>query len=42
MGGHRLYRSGSGQGQVRGYCEYGDEPSSSLKCGEFLEWLRTC
>jgi hypothetical protein len=20
---------------------YGDEPSGSIKCGEFLEWLRT-
>jgi hypothetical protein len=23
-------------------CEYGDEPSGSIKCKEFLEWLRTC
>jgi hypothetical protein len=36
-GGHRLDRSGSGQGQVAGCCEYGDEPSGSIKCGEFLE-----
>jgi hypothetical protein len=37
MGGHRLDRSGLGQGQVAGCCEYGDEPSGSIKCGEFLE-----
>jgi hypothetical protein len=24
-------------GQVTGSCEYGDEPSGSTKCGEFLE-----
>jgi hypothetical protein len=28
-------------GQVAGSCEYGDEPWGSIKCGEFLEWLRT-
>ena len=37
MRGHRLDRSGSGQGQVAGSCEYGDEPSGSIKCEEFLE-----
>jgi hypothetical protein len=25
-----------GLGQVKGYCEYGNEPAGSLKCGEFL------
>ena len=35
-GGHRLDRSGSGQGQVAGSCEYGDEPSGSIKCGYFF------
>jgi hypothetical protein len=35
--GHRLDRSGSGQGQVADCCECGDEPSSFIKCGEFLE-----
>jgi hypothetical protein len=35
--GRRLDRSGSGQGQVVGSCVYGDEPSGSLKSGEFLE-----
>jgi hypothetical protein len=24
---------------VAGCCEYGDEPSGSIKCGEFLDWL---
>ena len=28
---------GSGLGQVAGTCEYGDEPSGSVKCGEFLD-----
>jgi hypothetical protein len=32
-GGHRLDQSGSGQGQVAGSCEYGDEPSGSIKRG---------
>jgi hypothetical protein len=36
-GGHRLDQSDSGYGQVAGCCEYGDEPSDSIKCGEFLE-----
>jgi hypothetical protein len=36
-GGHRLDRSGSGQRQVAGCCEYGDELSCSIKYGEFLE-----
>ena len=26
-----------GEGQVAGTCEYGDEPSGSVKCGEFLD-----
>jgi hypothetical protein len=40
MGGHRLDQSGSGQGQVAGCCEYGDEPSGSIKCRNFLSSLR--
>jgi hypothetical protein len=40
--GRRLDRSGSGYGQVVGSCKHGDEPSGSIKCGEFLEKLRTC
>ena len=31
----------SGQGQVAGTCECGNEPSGSIKCGEFLDYLRT-
>ena len=27
--------SGSGQGQVAGTCECGNEPSDSIRCGEF-------
>ena len=33
--------TGSGWGQVVGTCECGNEPSGSIKCGEFLDWLRT-
>ena len=32
-----LKRAGSGQGQVAGTCECGNEPSGSIKCGEFLD-----
>ena len=35
--GHGLDRSGSGQRQVAGSCECGNEPSGFIKCGEFLE-----
>jgi hypothetical protein len=31
-----LDSSGSGQGQVAGCCEYGNEPSGSMKGGTFL------
>jgi len=27
-------------GQVESRCECGDELSDSIKCGEFLDWLR--
>ena len=33
--------SGSGQGQVEGICKRGNEPSGSIKCGEFLDSLIT-
>jgi hypothetical protein len=36
--GHGLDRAVSGQGQVAGTCECGNEPSGSTKCGEFLDW----
>jgi hypothetical protein len=35
--GYGLDRSCSGQGQVPGCCECGNEPSGFMKCGEFLE-----
>ena len=25
---------------MAGTCEYGDEPSGSIKCGEFFDWLQ--
>jgi hypothetical protein len=28
-------------GQVVGACECGNEPSGSIKCGEFIDWLKT-
>jgi len=37
MWGCGLDRSDSEQGQVTGSCEHGNEPSGSIKCGEFLE-----
>ena len=37
MGRLRQDRSGSGYGQVADSCEYGDEPSGFIECGEFLE-----
>jgi hypothetical protein len=37
VGEHRLDLSGSGYGQVAGYCVYGDEPSGSIKCVKFLK-----
>ena len=35
-----LDRAGSGQGQVAGTCECGNEPSGLIKCGEFLDQLK--
>jgi len=35
--GWRLDVVGSGQGQMAGTCEYGDELSGSIKCEEFLD-----
>jgi hypothetical protein len=34
--------SGSGEGQMAGCCEHGNERWASVKCGEFVEWLRNC
>ena len=36
-GGHGRDGSGSGQGQVEGCCECGNEPSGSIKCREVLD-----
>jgi hypothetical protein len=35
-----LWNADSGQGQVAGSCECGNEHSNSIKCREFLDWLR--
>jgi hypothetical protein len=35
-----LWNGDSGQGQVAGCCKCSNEPSNSIKCGEFLDWLR--
>jgi hypothetical protein len=32
-----LQEVGSGQGKVAGTCEYGNELSGFIKCGEFLD-----
>jgi hypothetical protein len=37
-----LDASGSGQGPVAGCCEHGNEPSGSIKGGEFLDSLSDC
>ena len=34
---HEMDLSGSGWGQVAGSCECGNKPSSSIKCGEYLD-----
>ena len=36
-GGIDLDRAGSGEGQVAGTCECGNELSGSIKCGQFLD-----
>ena len=35
MWGHGLDQSGAGEGQVAGTCKCGNEPSGSIKYGEF-------
>ena len=42
MGRHELGFSSLGQEQVVGTCECGNELSWSIKCWEFLDYLRTC
>lgn len=34
--------SGSGLAQMAGSCEWGNETSVLIKCGEFVDLLRTC
>jgi hypothetical protein len=31
--------TGRGGGPLAGFCEHGNEPSDSIKCGEFLDHL---
>jgi hypothetical protein len=40
MLGYGLDRAGSGYGHVVGVCECANEPSCSIKCGEFLDYLK--
>jgi hypothetical protein len=42
MVGCGLALSGLRQGQVVDSCEHDRETSGSMKCGEFLDWLRIC
>ena len=32
----------SDRGQMAGFCEHGNEPSGSIKFGEFLDQLSNC
>ena len=41
MWGYGLDQAVSGQGQVVGTCKCGNEPSGSVKCGEYLDQLQT-
>ena len=41
-GKYGLDRSGSGYGSVADACENGNELSDSVKCREFLAYLRAC
>ena len=41
MWGHGLDGAGCGQGHVAGCCECGNEPSGSIKGGEFLDQTET-
>ena len=37
MSGYGLDRAGLGNGRMAGTCECGNEPSGSIKCGEFRD-----
>ena len=39
MWGYGVDQAGSGQGQVADTCDCGNEPSGSMKFGEFLDCL---
>jgi hypothetical protein len=34
--------TGLGEGPIVAFCEHGNEPSGSIKGGEFLDWLSDC
>jgi hypothetical protein len=38
---HELNYSGSGQGALAAFCEHANETSASVRCGKFLDWLRS-
>ena len=40
MMGYGLDGAGSGQGQLEDTCDCGNEPSGSIKCGEFLDYMK--
>jgi len=40
--GYGLDRAGSRLGELTCSCDSGNEPSGSIKCGEFLDQLRYC
>ena len=42
VGRRGLDYSGSGETQLAGACERGEEPSVSMKCGEFLDSMKNC
>jgi hypothetical protein len=42
MGRCGLDACGSGQGPMTRSCEHINEPSGSIKCGEFLGYLSDC
>jgi hypothetical protein len=39
---HGQHLSGSGLGQIAGFCECGNKLPCSIKFREFLDYLRTC
>jgi len=41
-GGMDWIKMAQDQDKVAGTCDCGNEPSGSIKCGEFLDLLKTC